>query len=159
MNQTKRDRENKGFGANDSTEQLGEVRSSAGTTVWILMIMEGREGPKQTNEKRQNQWKWKRICWSLLSCVCKDSLCFEFTIQNSCPTDGAFASSLRVAGQAVRSDVPPCWCQHVAPTSPLRPTATPILHLAPPRTCVSVACEPYRQIMDAPVPRLPRGAA
>lgn len=48
----------------------------------------------------------------------------KFKIQNSSlcsQPDGAFASSSLVAGQAVRSDVPPSWCQHVPPLLHLHP--------------------------------------
>lgn len=136
----------------------------------------GGDQNKQTNEKKLNQ---KQEDLLILSLTClprfspfqqRDAPCQKikgteinkqirkFKIQNSSlcsQPDGAFASSSLVAGQAVRSDVPPSWCQHVPPPPPPPPpplTTPSPLHLAPRCTCVSVACEPYRQMMDAPAP-------
>lgn len=115
----------------------------------------GGEGGAKTNKwKKQNQEKKEDLLSSSLTCLQsfspfrRDAPCQnrpkinkqirKFTIQNSSLTDGAFASSLPVAGQAVRSDVPPCWCQHVAPTTSPTP---PSSHPRPPLGTTSHVCQ------------------
>lgn len=149
---------------NDSPEPRGNVCSSAAASLWILMIIEEREGPEQTNEKNCGGKKRAEI------------LCFNEPLSN--PAKKKRTEINKQNKNIYNSKFPTTQveslhlhCLSVAKLSPLtrHPVgvsmwpSVPLKHQPSPTwhccTCVSVVSEPYRQIIDAPVPWLPRGTA